>query len=180
MINKRESIFETNSSSMHSIVVSKENRGYDYNLPLSEDGVLYVKFGEFGWGPDILKTPIDKISYYLTDNSGLTYSDISWEDGVKEIMEKQEVKNLINILKSKVPGFKELRLKPSNECYRFGYVDHESSGLTYGEDVEDLIFNKSKIIIIDNDNSCHFEEYHEPEPWEKGGHPHKDIEELFI
>jgi hypothetical protein len=89
------------------------------------------------------------------------------------------MKDLIEILKSKVPGFKRLELGPASECYKFGYVDHQSSGTSSGEDVEDLIFNNSKIIIIDNDNSYNYEEYYEPEEWEKGGHPHKDIEELW-
>ena len=84
------------------------------------------------------------------------------------------MKDLIEVLKDKVPGFKRLELGPASEYNNgFGYVDHQSSGLTTGEDVEDLIFNNAKIIIIDNDNGCNYEDYYEPEEWEKGGHPHK-------
>ena len=59
----RRYIFETNSSSSHSLAFSKKNRGYSYELLVDEDGVLTIPFGEFGWGPDVLKTPIDKLSY---------------------------------------------------------------------------------------------------------------------
>lgn len=180
MINKRTKIFETNSSSMHSIAVSSSDRGYNYNLPITDDGVLYVEFGEFGWGPEILKNPLDKLSYYITDQFGGYHDEEnSFESVVSNILEDQRMKNLIKILEAKVPGFKRLEFGPASEYSKFGYVDHQSSGTSNGEDVEDLIFNNSKIIIIDNDNSYNYEEYYEPEEWEKGGHPHKDIEELW-
>ena len=182
MLNKRTRIFETNSSSMHSIAVSSRDRGYDYDLPITDDGTLYVEFGEFGWGPDILQDSLEKLSYYITDQFGgyNRHDDKSFEDGVRDILEDQRMKDLIEILKAKVPGFKKLELGPPSEYSNgFGYVDHQSSGLTTGEDVEDLIFNNAKIIIIDNDNGCNYEDYYEPDEWEKGGNPHKDIEELW-
>ena len=180
MLNKRTRLFETNSSSMHSIAVSSRDRGYDYDLPITDDGTLYVEFGEFGWGPDILQDPLEKLSYYITDQfGGYGHDDKSFEDVVRDILENQQMKDLIEILKAKVPGFKKLELGPASEGYRFGYVDHQSSGLTTGEDVEDLIFNNAKIIIIDNDNGSNYEDYYEPEEWKKGGHPHEDIEELW-
>lgn len=181
MLNKRTRIFETNSSSMHSIAVSLVDRGYDYDLPITDDGILYVKFGEYGWGPEILKEPIEKLSYYITDQFG-GYGhdeDSSFEDEVRDILENPRMKDLLELLKAKVPGFKRLELGPASEYNGFGYVDHQSSGLTTGEDVEDLIFNNSKIIMIDNDNGCNYEEFYEPEDWEKGGHPYRDIEELW-
>ena len=145
MLNKRTRLFETNSSSMHSIAVSSRDRGYDYDLPITDDGTLYVEFGEFGWGPDILQDPLEKLSYYITDQfGGYGHDDKSFEDVVRDILENQQMKDLIEILKAKVPGFKKLELGPASEGYRFGYVDHQSSGLTTGEDVEDLIFNNAK------------------------------------
>lgn len=179
MIKRRENIFETNSSSMHSIVVSSIDRGYDYNLTVTDDGTLYVNFGEFGWGPEILKYPIEKLSYYITDQfgGGCYDEDTNFDSMVRDILEDPRMKNLIEILKSNVPGFKKLELGPA-EYYRFGYVDHQSSGLTSGEDIADLIFNSSKIIVIDNDNSYHFDDYYEADMYQKGGKPNKK-EELW-
>ena len=88
----RRYIFETNSSSSHSLAFSKKNRGYSYELPVDEDGVLTIPFGEFGWGPDVLKTPIDKLSYYVTDNyMDDIDADKDWEDVVEELKEKDWV-----------------------------------------------------------------------------------------
>ena len=42
MINVRQSVFETNSSSMHSICIAKQN---NYDIP----STLHFDFGEFGW-----------------------------------------------------------------------------------------------------------------------------------
>lgn len=44
----RHNVFETNSSSTHCLAFSKKNRGYSYELPVDEDGVLTIPFGEFG------------------------------------------------------------------------------------------------------------------------------------
>ena len=68
MIKIRRNVFETNSSSSHSIAYSKKDRGWNYNLPVDEDGVLTIPFGKFGWSANLLKTPIEKLSYYITDN----------------------------------------------------------------------------------------------------------------
>ena len=178
MIKRRENIFETNSSSMHSIVVSSIDRGYNYDLPVTKDGILYVNFGEFGWGPEILKYPIEKLSYYITDQfGGFRDEDTNFDSIVCDILEDPRMKGLIEILKAKVPGFKKLELGPAEYC-RFGYVDHQSSGLTSGKNVADLIFNSSIIIVIDNDNSYHFDDYYEADIYQKGGKPNKK-EELW-
>lgn len=144
MIQIRKNVFETNSSSSHSLVVSKKKRGYDYILPINENGVLIIPFGEFGWGPNILDTPFQKLCYLVTDRHGIT----------------DEIKQLI---KSKCPYVKDIQVSAE---YGSGYIDHQSVGTTNGvDDVEQLIFNKGILILIDNDNNCYFSSY--------------DVEQLF-
>ena len=48
----REGTFETNSSSMHSLVIENKKSGKlsPSNLPVSSDGILKIGTGEFGWG----------------------------------------------------------------------------------------------------------------------------------
>lgn len=137
MINIRNSVFETNSSSSHSLVFSKKNRGYSYDLPVDENGVLVIPYGEFGWGPDILKTPIEKLSYLITDHGGI-------DD------------DIIEMIKTKCPKVKEVETEPVDSYWPEGYVDHESVGTSRGVSPEELVFNNSIIVIIDNDNSCYF------------------------
>lgn len=161
MINIRPSVFETNSSSSHSLVVSKRDRGYDYDLPVDENGILTIPFGEFGWGPDILKTPIEKLSYLITDNSRHCYDDDdkSWDELVKEVLKNSRIQEILDTVKSHCPNIKKIVFKPASSYYPRGYVDHESVGTSNGIDPEELIFNKGVIIVIDNDNTCRFSLY---------------------
>jgi len=152
----RRKVFETNSSSSHSLVYSKKDRGYNYDLPVDKDGVLTIPFGEFRWGPEILTTPMQKLSYYITDNFSGQGID------VQEVYDTKEAKYLISIIKKNCPQVKEVRFKESEEDIDFGYVDHQSVGTSTGErDLEKLIFSNSIIILIDNDNSDHYGRYFE-------------------
>ena len=66
----RENVFETNSSSVHALVVPKEYdaseveyKGRNLDLPIGDD--------EFGWGYDVLVSEYDILSYLWTG----THSD---------------------------------------------------------------------------------------------------------
>lgn len=169
----RQNVFETNSSSMHSLVISNKDRGYDYDLPVDENGVLTISFGEFGWGPEILKEPLEKISYVITDRCSVGSLDFD----EKEALESEIVKEVIDLIKSKCPNVKDVKIQRSGSYWPYGYVDHESQGTSYKDkNLEHLIFSNSVIIIIDNDNSRNYEDYFVS--WT--GTPAKfDIEDLF-
>lgn len=59
MINIRKGCFETNSSSTHSICISKLK---DYKIP----SALYFKLGEFGWESRVYFGARDLASYLYT------------------------------------------------------------------------------------------------------------------
>ena len=175
MINIRPSVFETNSSSSHSLAFSKKERGWSSDLPVDENGVLTIPFGEFGWGPAILRTPIEKLSYLVTDNGGYCYDDDekSWESILEEVMDSDFIQNVIAIVKQQCPKVKEVVFSPASSFYPRGYIDHDSVGTSKGVSPAELIFNNDIIIVVDNDNSCHFYDY---------THDHTNqnkIEELF-
>lgn len=178
MIKIRNSVFETNSSSSHSLVFSKVDRGHSYDLPVDENGVLTIPFGEFGWGPEILRTPLEKLSYIITDRGGWSYDDDNkpWDEILEELKEDAEIQQIIEIVKRNVPAVKEVTFEPASDFYPRGYVDHQSQGTSRNADTADIIFNNSIIILIDNDNSCHFEDY--VEVWSSNPAT-KDIEDLF-
>lgn len=183
MINIRKNLFETNSSSCHSIVYSSIDRGYDFNLPVDSNGTLEIEFDEFGWGPAILKTPIEKLSYYITDHAGkFWYDDYSdpekLVDNLKKFERKPDILELVDLIKSKCPQIKDVKFKLHSGYYQFGYIDHESTGTSYVDDVFRLIFSNGAIIIIDNDNNFYYEDYYFDE-FEKGSGSNKDPEELF-
>ena len=52
----RRGVFETNSSSVHAICISKSN---EYK---TQDNVDFI-YGRFGWSPETLYTPEEKASY---------------------------------------------------------------------------------------------------------------------
>lgn len=184
MLQIRKNVFETNSSSTHSLVISNKERSYNYNLPVDDRGVLTIPFGEFGWGPELLIEPIEKLSYLVTDRGGLY--DIPEElkdaddDAIYDfIMEESEaIKDIVEVVKNCCPEVKEVRFELGDSWNPFGYVDHQSHGTSYGVDlsIEDLIFSNKVVIMIDNDNSCHYEEYFTD--WQ-GNPPTKDIEDIF-
>ena len=181
MLQIRKNVFETNSSSTHSLVISNKERSYDYNLPV-EDGVLTIPFGEFGWGPDILSTPIEKLSYLITDRIDIydIPEDIKDdEDAVQAlIMESEPIQEIVDAIKYCCPEVKEVRFETGDSWYPFGYVDHQSCGTSHedGLSIEEIAFSNKVIIMISNDNGDYYEDYFTS--WD-GRPATKDIETLF-
>lgn len=61
----REGVFETNSSSVHSLVYSNGGREPSV-LPMDKEGKIVADFGEFGKDYCIYDTQAEKLSYLLT------------------------------------------------------------------------------------------------------------------
>ncbi len=63
----RRGVFETNSSSTHSLTWSRKSQmAHSSCLKPNDDGYVEVTFGEFGWAWDEYNDPIDKLSYIVT------------------------------------------------------------------------------------------------------------------
>ena len=64
----RRGVFETNSSSMHSLSIHR--MGIDtpikYDDIQDDDNMLHIKFGEFGWGYERYSDSYHKLQYALT------------------------------------------------------------------------------------------------------------------
>ena len=182
MLQVRKNVFETNSSSTHSLVISKKDRDYDYCLPIEDDGTLVVTFGEFGWGPEVLAQPIEKLTYLVTDRCnlyGLSEEDPHEGEELQEFIKSDEaIQEIIEVVKSCCPDVQDIRFELCDSWNPFGYVDHQSQGTSCESDlsIEEIIFSNKVIILIDNDNSCNFEEYYTD--WQ-GNPPTRDIESLF-
>lgn len=146
----RKGVFETNSSSTHSICIASS----DWSFPKT----INFHFGEFGWEKDILKSIYDKASYLYT---GL------WANGRDE-----DIQKIFESLKSKSveviaeePEF-EIRSYEHNGktiTYRSGentgYVDHAGDlkefldAIVESEDrLFDYLFSPLSFIITGNDN----------------------------
>jgi hypothetical protein len=138
----RKGIFETNSSSCHSIILGKgdfERTGNRFDV---EGGVIRIYPGEFGWGPERFSDAATKASYALT-----------WAKQA----ESEECLEMLETVIMEVTGY-EVEFAGSCVTYSpWGHIDHQSSEvgreLFVSEDVlENFIFNPNSILVIDNDN----------------------------
>jgi len=154
----RKSVFETNSSSMHSLaVIGGDRMNHDIYTTLDENGVKKIPAhsGEHGWGYDTLKTPIEKLGYVTTM--------IQYKDSVDEIPNSKYFGWLSEMIKD-YTGYELLYVpnSPDDKWYRDGYIDHQSTDILDDEwssdeqefknNMRNVIFNDKYFIIIDNDN----------------------------
>jgi len=139
MQNIRQNVFETNSSSTHSISINSNTDGiYDTIVP-DDDGILWLTGGIFAWEWAQIKHTLTKANYaavYARDNEKLT--------------------NMLTELLKEHTGAKEV-------VYDLGdsYIDHQSDkneGGACGEAfvniqlLKDFIFNPKSWLFTGNDN----------------------------
>ena len=162
MIQIRKGVFETNSSSSHSIVMMKENKPTKTELEgnmvdgewhVDDNGVM-----NFWYEPDLEfgRSPFD----LLTDWYGrLRYCIASYSSDNDKIEELEE------ICRRRIAGFTSFKFRIDqwdNELNR-GYVDHQSSGLLsaalnkFNVSLEEFIFDDRFVVVIDGDEYCVFD-----------------------
>lgn len=144
----RKNVFETNSSSTHSICIAK-----DVELTMPES--LHFEFGEFGWECNTLYSVYEKASYLYT---GLIANE-----------RKKDFDKILDVLKNKgidvsaeEPIYKKYTYKGS-ESKKYvengGYVDHSDqliyflNAICENEDnLMNYLFSELSFIITGNDN----------------------------
>lgn len=144
MVKIRQGMFETNSSSTHTIIVTDKN---------CEPGALVdFTIGEFGWGRSCLTTVDNKASYLYTMGCYVLNRDI-YQD-LYEILCKYGVKCTCT-----VPAV----FDKEHHWLDNGYVDHggEDDSMKFVEDMlshEKLLirylFSPESFVVTGNDNCC--------------------------
>ena len=153
MITIRNGVFETNSSSSHSIVVKKEGTKPEGLIDpgwKAKDGILDIWSRElsFGWQFEILYEWYDKLRFAIA-----SFCHWDGKDGLTDIEEA---------CKRRIKDFKEFNFIHYKDDSVYGDIDHQSDGLLQNflsdndVSIEDFIFNNKYIAIIDNDNSANF------------------------
>ena len=154
MFKIRKGVFETNSSSTHSICVTKEN---EVKLDIPNKIEIDLSEYEFGWEHRIVSSTEEKLAYLLLGMCG--YKEMT------KAMNNLHI--LLDLLKDKIEiiGIKgiEFRNYKKEEIYCSidgGYVDH---GDELQEFIDELLLNKellynflfssNSFIITGNDNS---------------------------
>jgi len=137
----RHNVFETNSSSTHSIVITRSNEN------LSIPKTMKANFGEFGWECATYADPEDKLSYLYTGIKGCYYD---------------EPENELNRLKSMMKNFGiEVEWQEnSGDFWEHGYVDHAGelnefieAVLSTDDTLKRFLFSDDSYILTGNDNS---------------------------
>lgn len=161
MIQIRKGVFETNSSSMHSITFSgkelEENK-----MAIDYDGYIHATFGEFGWEVESYYDQGTKLSYLLTMamhlNDFYVWCCRSTEDAEREIEEFMQTEDFKRI--SDAVG-EYAHCNGIIIDYGEGYIDHQSreygclDEFLYdcGTDIINFVFGDA-VVHTDNDNRC--------------------------
>jgi hypothetical protein len=152
----RKRVFETNSSSMHSLAIIGSDRMSKCQLSttiIDGEEKIVVESGEYGWGYDTLTTPIEKLSYIVTM--------IPYHNSNVSISESRYFKWLSDMVKD-YTGYELSYQSSSSNYYEDGYIDHQSTDTLddvwvndeeeFKNNMKNIVFNDKYFIIIDNDN----------------------------
>ena len=142
----RNSVFETNSSSCHSISIGKSDV-YDSITP-DKNGLIVLEPMEFGWEQERYDDPYTKLVYlwiYIKDWSGKE------EDDFMETYQR--------VVCEHTGASRVIMNKGNNEWYPHGYIDHQSvedrnyHHLFYSDQtLKQFLFDPESWLVTDNDN----------------------------
>lgn len=148
---ERPGVFETNSSSSHSITLASDDAVLDDTLPVDAEGVCYVFTGEFARDYGKFTDARTKASFCLT------YLKVKGDEGYKGPDE-----DLLEMLKqtilTHVPTAKTVRFAkdvvPINGMWNSCYIDDRSETICEPMFKDDatlarFIFSKDSILITD-------------------------------
>lgn len=133
----RSKIFETNSSSTHSVIIDTKSDFINIS-----DKVITIGIGEFGWGQYTYHDFYSRASYALT--YATNYGDHEYVDLMKKVIEEHTGAEVI---------FNNQR----NEYGESGYIDHQSVDRAANifnseQSLKDFLFRSGSYFETDNDN----------------------------
>jgi len=135
MLKIRKNVFETNSSSSHSISISNDKTQLYESISPDENGEITIVGGEFGWEYVAYFDSITKANYCAIDCESHSLNLAMLEEVLLEHTGAKKIIFDIN-----------------------GYVDHQSIGTSREafdskEKLKDFIFNPASVLFTGNDNS---------------------------
>ena len=165
LINKRIGVFETNSSSSHSVSVAlaENDKVLKCRLPITdEEGkkVIYVDPGEFEWEIESYSDAETKLSYLITVLFELVKKDKMHLSLLHNLgTKKKELYDKLERIVCDFCGADEIIVRSINDSWNpFGSIDHQSTDVALNVLNEDddyilnFIFNPNSVLYTDNDN----------------------------
>lgn len=147
----RNSVFETNSSSTHSITIGS---GQEWDSIPVKNGKIKLHGGEFGWEWAKYNDALTKANYCAVacKLKSTNFSKRDLKEVIKEFTGATKVK---------------FKFSTSWDRYNYSYIDHQSHDtldeITTKEDLKDFIFNKSSYLYTGNDNDNSPANFFDPE-----------------
>lgn len=162
----RYGMFETNSSSCHSVTVKGKYNKDDYVLIANHSGVISVSLDEYGWDGDPCYDFDSKLAYAMSMVLHTEYPNFNHYD--EDFVVDQEVledlngyKMLLNAIKERCKCNQIVIKRHNMDYYPYGYIDHQSyedyDSLQdflddWNVDVDRFLFDDGVVVHIDNDN----------------------------
>ena len=145
----RNGVFETNSSSCHSISIDINNKNFTASsLYVDEDGYVTLTGGEFGWEQEEYFDALTKANYCAQDIYRYDWRSDSYS------LDEYKKNMLIDVIKEQT-GCTDVLF--DIQSLKDGYIDHESHGTSYEafqnkEILRNFIFNRNSYLETNNDN----------------------------
>ena len=147
MISIRKGVFETNSSSVHTIVIQKDPPKNIHPIKIQED--------DYGWGLEFLQTPEERASYFYT-----ALCDCG--EGLDEPVHDARLK-MMSLLPKDIRY--ECKFENGEDCY----IDHCDDLLPWLQDLIDdndkflrFIYGDKSYVRTGNDNTD-YDDFEYPE-----------------
>lgn len=153
----RKGVFETNSSSTHSICISSSDNLTDY-LDIRVDGTLVLTGGQFGWEWRTYYDALTKANYCAVYALNCHRYD---KDRVElEMLEKvlQEVTGAKRVKFCIADDYDcKDKIDEEGDTLHWSYIDHQSSSVCASafsnvDRLKQFIFNPESVLQIGNDN----------------------------
>lgn len=143
--------FETNSSSLHSLIVARGNRVIPDYMKKSP---VVITGGEFGWEYETYKDPVSKLEYVYTGLTSLAGDNPATPEEIKYAHILDKVKEALATV-----GVDVEWSSSESGYYPTGYIDHVyelRDFLDYlgesDDNILDFIFDEYSSIATGNDN----------------------------
>ena len=161
----RNNIWETNSSSSHTVSIKGKGDITKYAF-VGDSKSLAVYLDEYGWNGDPCDDFTPKLEYamcmvLMTEYPGFEYwdEDFTVNQTVLESLDGYQL--LLNAVRTQFPECEEIVIKKNRGFYPYGYIDHQScenysSLRDFLEDwnltAERYLFDYGVVVHIYNDN----------------------------
>ena len=154
----RPGVFETNSSSTHSIKLIEGDTKVLSMISPNDEGVIEVMGDEFAWEYATYTDPRTKLSYLIT----FIFEDVPDNEDIESFLrnndKQREYFDKVKRAVKEHTGSDLKVVKNTNSFFKYGYVDHQSAYIPHDilegdiEGIKRFVFNPLVELIIDNDN----------------------------